>query len=125
MPRNGDRRAFADFLHARWNRFGVPNVSLKVSWSFLETVLAKLLDVSCTGSAVESASIGHNRSGATFRCTLSRVPQETLDALDDAARSGGKVRLAFPDRPLILGDIEVARIGPGRIRIAGRVMESD
>ncbi|HSC14691.1 MAG TPA: hypothetical protein VLI71_06210 [Gammaproteobacteria bacterium] len=87
--------------------------------------MAKLLDVSCTGFAVESASIGHNQSGATFRCTLSRVPQETLDALDAAARSGGKVRLAFPDRPLILGDIEVARIGPGRIRIAGRVMEPD
>lgn len=112
-------------MHARWNRFGVPNVSLEVSWSFLETVLAKLLDISCTRYAVESASIGHDRSGATFRCTLSRLPQETLDALDDAVRSGGKVRLAFPDRPLILGDIEVARIGPGRVRISGRVMEPE
>ena len=87
--------------------------------------MAKLLDIGYTDIAPESASIRHDRNGATFRCTLSRVPPETLEALNDAVRSGGKVRLAFPDRPLGLGDIEVAQIGSGRIRIAGRVMEPD
>jgi hypothetical protein len=75
--------------------------------------------------AVESASIGHGRSGATFRCTLNRVTDETLEALEDAARSKRRIRFAFPRDPLVLGSAEVARIGPGRIRIAGRVVKPD
>jgi len=74
---------------------------------------------------VESASIGHGRSGATFRCTLNRVTDETLDALEEAVRSRRKIRFAFPKHPLVLGSTEVTRIGPGRVRIAGRVEKPD
>jgi hypothetical protein len=105
------------------NPFVAPNVSPEDS-VILETVLAKPFVLNCTDFAIESASIGAGRSGATFRCTLSRVGEETLDALDDTVRSGGRIRFAFPKHPLVLGGVEVARVGPGRVRIAGRVMEA-
>jgi hypothetical protein len=101
----------------------VPNVSAQDP-VIPETVLAKPFVLNCTDFAIESASIGAGRSGATFRCTLSRVGAETLEALDETVRCGGNIRFAFPKHPLVLGSIEVARVGPGRIRIAGRVLEA-
>jgi hypothetical protein len=58
-----------------------------------------------------------------FRCTLSPVTDETLKELTEAIRSKRVIRFAFPKRPLVLEGIEVVRVAPGRIRIAGRVLD--
>ena len=58
-----------------------------------------------------------------FSCTLSPVTDETLKALDAAAVSDRRVRLNFPKQPLVLESIVLVRIGRGRVRIAGRVVD--
>src|SRR5262245_9448101 len=87
------------------------------------TALAKSFDINSADYDVKSASIGHGRGGAVFRCTLSPVSDETLEELTEAIRSKRTIRFAFPKRPLVLEAIEVVRLGAGRIRIAGRVLE--
>lgn len=67
--------------------------------------------------------MAHGRGGAVFRCTLSPVTDETLEALTEAIRAKRTIRFAFPKRPLVLEAIEVVRLEPGRIRIAGRVLD--
>jgi len=54
---------------------------------------------------------------------LSPVTDETLEALTEAIRAKRTIRFAFPKRPLVLEAIEVVRLEPGRIRIAGRVLD--
>ena len=74
---------------------------------------------------VESATIRHGQSGATFRCTLNGVTDEMLEALNDVVRSRRMIRFPFPRHPLVLEKIEVVSLGPGRIRIAGRVRDPE
>jgi hypothetical protein len=85
--------------------------------------LAKPFNLNSADYDVKAASIGHGPGGAVFRCTLSPVTDETLEALTEAVRSKRMIRFAFPKRPLVLEGIEVVRIGPGRVRIVGRILE--
>ena len=87
--------------------------------------MSKPLELNCADYRVTAASIGHGRDGAVFRCTIGPVTDELLRALDDAARSADPVRLVFPKQPLLLERIQVKRIEPGRVRIAGRVVDPD
>jgi len=88
-----------------------------------DATLSKPFDINSADYDVKSASIGHGSGGAVFRCTLSPVTDETLRELTEAIRSKRMIRFAFPKRPLVLEGIEVVRLAPGRIRIAGRVLE--
>jgi hypothetical protein len=69
--------------------------------------------------------MGHGRHGAVFRCTIEPVTDEMLEALDEVARSEDVVRLVFPKQPLLLEKIRIKRVEPGRIRIAGRIVDPD
>jgi hypothetical protein len=82
------------------------------------------LEVNCTEYRVTSASIASVGERSVFSCTLSPVTDEMVEALDDAAGTDRRVRLAFPARPLLLEAIEVVRVARRKIRIAGRVVES-
>jgi hypothetical protein len=85
--------------------------------------LVKPYELNCADYHVNSASIGHGRGGSVFRCTLSPVTDEVLQALDDAVRSNRMIRFVFPKQPLVIESIEVVRLQPGHVRIAGRVVE--
>ena len=85
--------------------------------------MSKLLELNCAEYRVTSASAGHRHGGSVFSCTLSPVTDETLKALDAAAVSDRRVRLNFPKQPLVLESIVLVRIGRGRVRIAGRVVD--
>jgi hypothetical protein len=87
--------------------------------------LEKPFELNYVDYDVESATIRHGRSGATFRCTLKGVTDEMLEALNDAVQSRRMIRFPFPRRPLVLEKIEVVSLGPGRIRISGRVLDPD
>jgi hypothetical protein len=87
--------------------------------------LVKPFELKCADYHVEGASIGHSRSGSVFRCTLSPVSDEVLTSLDEVVRSNRMIRFVFPKQPLVLESIEVVRLEPGRIQIAGRVVEGD
>jgi hypothetical protein len=47
-----------------------------------------------------------------------------LKGLETTARLDGTIRLVFPERPVLLERVEVKRIKPGSIRIAGHVVDS-
>jgi hypothetical protein len=81
----------------------------------------RIVELNSVDYQVTSASMGHGRSGAVFRCTLRPVTTEVLEELELAAQSNGMVRLVFPKEPLLLERIDVQRIEPGCIRLAGRV----
>ena len=85
--------------------------------------MVKPFELNCSHYEVKSASIGHGRGGSVFRCTLSPVTDEVLEALDDAVRSNRMIRFVFPKQPLVIESIEVVQLEPGRVRIAGRVVE--
>ena len=85
--------------------------------------MAKPFELNCANYQVNSASIGHGRGGSVFQCTLSPVTDDVMEALDDAVRSNRMIRFVFPKQPLVIESIEVVRLEPGRVRIAGRVVE--
>ena len=85
--------------------------------------MVKPYELNCADYDIKSASIGHGREGSVFRCTLSPVADDIVDALDEAVRSNRMIRLVFPKQPLVIESIEVVRLEPGRVRIAGRVVE--
>jgi hypothetical protein len=87
--------------------------------------VAKPFELNCANYQVSRASIGHGRSGAVFRCTLGPVTDEVLKALEAAARTEDVIRLVFPLQPLLLERIEVTRIKPRRVRISGRIVDTD
>ena len=60
----------------------------------------------------------HEQSPSSFQA--GRSPN-TKEAGCCAAQSNGMVRLVFPKEPLLLERIDVQRIEPGCIRLAGRV----
>jgi hypothetical protein len=79
------------------------------------------VELECADYQIRSASIGHTRAGAVFRCTISPVPDELLDSLDAAARAHETIRLKFKE-PLVLERIEIKRLEPGCVRIVGRIV---
>jgi hypothetical protein len=79
------------------------------------------VELECADYQIRSASIGHTRSGAVFRCTISPVSDELLESLDAAARANETIRLKFKE-PLVLERIEVKRLEPGCVRIVGRIV---
>jgi hypothetical protein len=87
--------------------------------------LTKPLELNCADYHVTSPSIGHGGKGAVFECTLSPVTDETLAALKDAVLSNRRIRFGFPKQPLLLESIEVVPMGPGLVRVAGRVVDAD
>lgn len=82
------------------------------------------LELSSGDYRIESASIWRGRDGEVFRCTLTPVTDELLEALDAATRSKRMIRLIFPNHVLGLECIEAIRAEPGCVRIAGRVVEA-
>ncbi len=84
----------------------------------------KPLELNSADYRIKSASIGHSRGSEIFRCTLTPVTDEVLEALDGAARSKRMIRLIFPSHSLGLECTEVTRIEPGCVQIAGRVVEA-
>ncbi len=84
----------------------------------------KPLELNSADYRIKSASIGHGRDGEVFRCTLTPVTDEVLEALDAAAHSKRMIRLIFPNHTLGLECIEAVRTEPGCVRIAGRVVEA-
>jgi len=89
----------------------------------LGSALATPFELNCGDYDFKSASVRHGAGGAVFRCTMSPVTDETLQGLADAVRSKRVIRFAFPKHPLILEGIEVVLVAPGRVRIAGRVLD--
>jgi hypothetical protein len=87
--------------------------------------LTKALELNCADYHVTSPCIGYGGEGPVFECTLSPVTDETLAALEDAVRSNRRIRFGFSKQPLLLESIEVVPMGPGRVRIAGRVVDAD
>ena len=85
--------------------------------------MTKPFELNAADYEVRSASVAHGRGGPVFPCPLSPVTDDTAEALTEAIRAKRMVRFAFPKRPLVLEAIEVVRLSPGRIRIAGRVLE--
>ena len=86
--------------------------------------MVKPLELNSADYRIKSASIGHSRDGEVFRCTLTPVTDEVLEALDAAARSKRMIRLIFPSHALGLQCTEVVRTEPGCVQIAGRVVEA-
>ncbi len=80
------------------------------------------VELDCANYQVRSASIGYTISGAVFGCTLSAVPDSILESLDEAAQSNESIRLIFPKQPLVLERVEIKRLEPGCVRIAGRIV---
>ena len=85
--------------------------------------MGKNVELNCDDYHIGSASIGHGRSGTTFRCTISDMTDDIVKRLENVARSDGTLRLVFPKEPLILEHIDVRRVEPGCVRIVGRVVE--
>ena len=87
--------------------------------------MTKPLELNCDDYHVTSPSIGHGGKGAVFECTLSPVTDETLAALKDAVLSNRRIRFGFSKQPLLLERIEVVPMGPGLVRVSGRVVDAD
>jgi len=87
--------------------------------------VAKPLELQCSKYRVSGASIGHGRHGAVFRCTLEPVSDDVIEALGNAVRCEDVIRLVFPKQPLLLERIQIKRVEPGRIRIAGHIVNPD
>jgi hypothetical protein len=85
--------------------------------------MSQNIDLNCADYQVTAGSIGHSQDGYVFRCTINSVAEDVLEGLDSAARAHGTIRLVFPERPLLLERVEVERIEPGSVRIAGHVVD--
>jgi hypothetical protein len=86
--------------------------------------MSRSIEVNCGEYEVKAGSIRHSRDGYVFRCTISLVSEDMLKGLETTARLDGTIRLVFPERPVLLERVEVKRIKPGSIRIAGHVVDS-
>ena len=80
------------------------------------------VELKCADYQVRSASMGHSRAGAVFRCTISPIGEEIWQRLDAAARTKGMVRLIFPKAPLLLEQVEVRRLDEASVRITGKIV---
>jgi len=85
--------------------------------------MSGVIDFNCENYAVRAGSIGHGHLGYVFRCTLSPVSEDVSSSLIAAVRLGAKIRLVFPQQPLLLERVEIERIDGASVRVAGRVIE--
>jgi len=85
--------------------------------------MSGVIDLDCGDYAVRAGSIGHGHFGYVFRCTLSPVSEEISSYLIASARLGAKIRLVFPQQPLLLERVEIERIDRACVRVIGRVIE--
>jgi hypothetical protein len=85
--------------------------------------MSESIDFNCENYEVKAGSIGHSHDGYVFQCTISSVAEDVLNRLEAAARLRATLRLVFPERPLLLERIQVERIEPGSVRIAGHVVD--
>lgn len=85
--------------------------------------VGRRLDLRVGRYTLSGGSVSHSRDGGTFACTLGPMSDETMAALDGAAKNGGRVCLMFP-QPLLLDLIALKREGLQRVRIVGRIVDS-
>jgi hypothetical protein len=63
-------------------------------------------------------------SDGIFSCSLGPLPEETIAALDWAARVHGRVRLCFGSYAMLLELVALERKPARRVRLSGRVVQS-
>jgi hypothetical protein len=86
--------------------------------------MTSYVEIDCAHYELNGGSIGHSLAGSVFRCTISPVSGDMLGRLDGAARSNGTVRLLFTGETLLLERVNIERIEPMSVRIAGRIVVS-
>ena len=82
------------------------------------------VELKSAGYEIKAGSIDHSLAGSVFRCTMTPVSDDVLGTLHATVRAKGILRLAFPDRPLLIELVDVERIEPRSVRIAGRIRNS-
>jgi len=85
--------------------------------------MSGVINLNCEDYQVKAGSIGHGLAGYVFRCTLSPVSEDVSSNLIAAARRGARIRLVFPQQPLLLERVEIERIDGARVRVVGRVID--
>ena len=85
--------------------------------------MSGVIDLDCEDYQVKAGSIGHGHLGYVFRCTLSPVSEEVSSYLIAAARRGARIRLVFPQQPLLLERVEIELVDRVCVRVVGRVIE--
>jgi hypothetical protein len=79
------------------------------------------LDLDLEDYDVNGASIGCGRDGTKFAVTIAAVSNATVNALERAAESHGRICLLLP-RPLLLDLVTLEFSGLGKVTISGRVV---
>ena len=82
-------------------------------------------DLNCADYEVKDASFapGLGGEGALFSCAIARVSNETMLALDRAARARTPISLWFSDCPVVLDLVTLQRKSPQSVRIVGHVLK--
>ncbi len=86
------------------------------------------LELDCTAHHVSGQSFmpaPNGGVGGLFSCSVGPLPNETLAALDEAARAHAPVRLLFNATPLVLEMVSIERKDAHRVRIVGSVVRED
>lgn len=86
------------------------------------------LELDCSAHHVSGQSFmpaPHGGSGGLFSCSVGPLPNETLAALDEAARTHAPVRLLFDQKPLMLEMVSLERKEAHRVRIVGTVVKAE
>jgi hypothetical protein len=81
-------------------------------------------DLNCADYEVKDASFAPalGGEGAMFSCAIARVSNETMVALDRAARARTPISLWFSDCPVVLDLVTLQRKSPQSVRIIGHVL---
>jgi len=85
------------------------------------------LELDCTAHQVTGQSYmpAPGGAGGLFSCSVGPLPNETLAALDEAARTHAPVCLLFDAKPLILEMVTLERKEAHRVRIVGTVVKPE
>lgn len=86
------------------------------------------LELDCTAHHASGQSYmpaPNGGAGGLFSCSLGPLPNETLAALDEAARTHAPVRLLFDTKPLVLEMVTLERKEAHRVRIVGTVVKPE
>jgi len=81
-------------------------------------------DLNCAGYEVRDASFapGPGGEGGLFSCAIGPVADETMVALDRAARTQTPISLWFSDCPVMLDLVTLQRKSAQSVRIIGHVL---
>jgi hypothetical protein len=85
--------------------------------------MSGVIDLDCGAYQVKAGSIAHGHYGYVFRCTISPVSEDVSSRLMVSARMGGRLRLVFPEQPILLERVEIERIDGVCVRVVGRVID--